>query len=583
MPALNLLLPPSSPFHVPTYLVALFGKYVCYALLALSIDLIWGYCGILSLGHGAFFALGGYAMGMYLMRQIGTRGVYAHPVLPDFMVFLNWTELPIFWYGFQSFPYALLMVVLAPGLLAFVFGWFAFRSRVTGVYLSIITQAMTFALMLGFFRNNFGFGGNNGLTDFKDILGFNVQAQGTRAALFAISCVALALCFIVCRALVTSKFGKVLVAIRDAESRTRFLGYRVESYKLFVFTLSACMAGVAGALYVPQVGIINPSEFQPANSIEAVIWVAVGGRGTLTGAVLGAILVNYAKTTFTTGMLAPYWLFLLGGLFIAVTLFLPRGIIGTLQSLAGRAAREETRSRSLREAADAGGGVTRMDIRTTTSQLYLDNVSVSFDGFKALNGLSLAVEPGEMRAIIGPNGAGKTTMMDVITGKTQPDDGEVVFEGSIDLTRLDEANIANLGIGRKFQKPTVFEMHSVEDNLVLALAADRRARANIKWSETPDENAPHRPDPRHHPPDAGARPARRLAVARAEAMARNRHAARAGAEIAAGRRAGRRHDRCRNASDRRAAQGDQSREDRDRGRARHDLRARTRREGDLPA
>ncbi|HKY86608.1 MAG TPA: urea ABC transporter permease subunit UrtC [Pseudorhodoplanes sp.] len=329
VPALNLLLPPSSPFHVPTYLVALFGKYVCYALLALSIDLIWGYCGILSLGHGAFFALGGYAMGMYLMRQIGTRGVYAHPVLPDFMVFLNWPELPVFWYGFQSFPYALLMVFLAPGLLAFVFGWFAFRSRVTGVYLSIITQAMTFALMLGFFRNNFGFGGNNGLTDFKDILGFNVQAQGTRAALFAMSCLALALCFIVCRALVTSKFGKVLVAIRDAESRTRFLGYRVESYKLFVFTLSACMAGIAGALYVPQVGIINPSEFQPANSIEAVIWVAVGGRGTLTGAVLGAILVNYAKTTFTTGLLAPYWLFLLGGLFIAVTLFLPRGIIGT--------------------------------------------------------------------------------------------------------------------------------------------------------------------------------------------------------------------------------------------------------------
>jgi urea transport system permease protein len=330
VPALNLLLPPDSPFHVPTYLVALFGKYVCYALLALSIDLIWGYCGILSLGHGAFFALGGYAMGMYLMRQIGSRGVYANPVLPDFMVFLNWKELPFFWYGFQSFPYALLMIVLVPGLLAFVFGWFAFRSRVTGVYLSIITQAMTFALMLGFFRNNFGFGGNNGLTDFKDILGFNVQAQGTRAALFAASCIALGLGFIICRAVVTSKFGKVLIAIRDAESRTRFLGYRVESYKLFVFTLSACMAGVAGALYVPQVGIINPGEFAPANSIEAVIWVAVGGRGTLTGAVLGAILVNYAKTTFTSGFLAPYWLFLLGGLFVAVTLFLPRGIVGTL-------------------------------------------------------------------------------------------------------------------------------------------------------------------------------------------------------------------------------------------------------------
>jgi len=270
------------------------------------------------------------------MRQIGTRGVYANPILPDFMVFLNWKELPVFWYGFQHFPYALLMIVAVPGVLAFVFGWFAFRSRVTGVYLSIITQALTFALLLGFFRNDFGFGGNNGLTDFKDILGFNVQAQGTRAALFAISCIALGICFLICRALVTSKFGKVLVAIRDAEARTRFLGYRAESYKLFVFTLSACMAGVAGALYVPQVGIINPSEFSPGNSIEAVIWVAVGGRGTLTGAVLGAVLVNYAKTTFTSGALAPYWLFMLGGLFIAVTLLLPRGIVGTWQWLMAR-------------------------------------------------------------------------------------------------------------------------------------------------------------------------------------------------------------------------------------------------------
>jgi len=269
-------------------------------------------------------------MGMYLMRQIGSRGTYGNPILPDFMVFLNWQELPWYWYGFDQFWFAMLMVLLVPGLLAYVFGWFAFRSRVTGVYLSIITQAMTFALMLGFFRNNFGFGGNNGLTDFKDILGFNVQADGTRNALFFASCLALGLAFLVCRAVVTSKFGKVLVAIRDAESRTRFIGYRVETYKLFVFTLSACMAGIAGALYVPQVGIINPGEFAPANSIEAVIWVAVGGRGTLTGAVLGAFVVNYAKTFFTSGFLAPYWLFVLGALFIGVTLFLPRGIIGTL-------------------------------------------------------------------------------------------------------------------------------------------------------------------------------------------------------------------------------------------------------------
>jgi urea transport system permease protein len=331
IPLSNLLLPESSFFQVPTYLVALWGKYACYAILALSIDLIWGYCGILSLGHGAFFALGGYAMGMYLMRQIGTRGVYADPIRPDFMVFLNWPELPVYWYGFQSFPYAALMVLLVPGALAFVFGWFAFRSRVTGVYLSIITQALTYALMLGFFRNNFGFGGNNGLTDFKDILGFNVQAQPTRAALFAASVLALILGFIICRTVVSSKLGMVLVSIRDAEARTRFLGYRVENYKLFVFVLSACMAGVAGALYVPQVGIINPSEFAPGNSIEAVIWVAVGGRGTLIGAIIGAIVVNYGKTTFTSGVLAPYWLFVLGSLFVLVTLLLPRGIVGTVK------------------------------------------------------------------------------------------------------------------------------------------------------------------------------------------------------------------------------------------------------------
>lgn len=330
VPALNLLVPPSSPYHVPTYVLALLGKYLCLAILAVALDLAWGYCGILSLGHGAFFALGGYAMGMYLMRQIGTRGVYAHPILPDFMVFLNWKELPWFWYGFHSFPYAALMVFLAPGILAFVFGWFAFRSRVTGVYLSIITQALTYALLLAFFRNDMGFGGNNGLTDFKDILGFSVQAQATRVALFVLTVLTLAGTFVLCRMLVTSAFGKVLVSIRDAESRARFLGYRVENYKIFVFTLSACLAGLAGALYVPQVGIINPSEFAPANSIEAVVWVAVGGRGTLTGAALGAVLVNFLKTFFTTGFLATYWLYVLGGLFILVTLVMPKGIVGTV-------------------------------------------------------------------------------------------------------------------------------------------------------------------------------------------------------------------------------------------------------------
>jgi urea transport system permease protein len=330
VPVGHLAAPPDSPFHVPDWVVALIGKYLCFALLALSLDLVWGYCGILSLGHGAFFALGGYAMGMYLMRQIGPRGVYGDPILPDFMVFLNWKELPYAWWGSDAFPYAMLMMLVAPGVLAFVFGWLAFRSRVTGVYLSIITQAMTYALMLAFFRNDMGFGGNNGLTDFKDILGFDIKAASTRTVLLVLTTAALALGYLVCRFIIASKLGKVLVAVRDAESRVRFLGYRVENYKLFVFTVSACMAGVAGALYVPQVGIINPSEFAPANSIEVVIWVAVGGRGTLVGAALGAVVVNFAKTTFTTGALAPYWLFLLGGLFVLVTLFLPKGIIGTL-------------------------------------------------------------------------------------------------------------------------------------------------------------------------------------------------------------------------------------------------------------
>jgi urea transport system permease protein len=329
LPGLNLYLPASSPFHVPTYMIALTGKYVTYALLALALDLVWGFCGILSLGHGAFFALGGYAMGMYLMRQIGTRGVYGDPILPDFMVFLNWKELPWYWYGFDHFWFAAIMVLAVPGALAFVFGWFAFRSRVTGVYLSIITQAMTYALLLAFFRNNMGFGGNNGLTDFKDILGFDVQADETRGALLLASTIALAIGTLLTAAITRSDLGKLMIAVRDAESRTRFLGYRPEKVKLFAFTVSAIMAGVAGALYVPQVGIINPSEFAPANSIEIVVWTAVGGRGTIIGPIIGALTVNAGKSWFT-GALPELWLFALGGLFVVVTLFLPKGIVGTI-------------------------------------------------------------------------------------------------------------------------------------------------------------------------------------------------------------------------------------------------------------
>jgi len=355
VPLLNLAVPEGSALHVPNYVVGLLGKYLCYALLAISVDLIWGFCGILSLGHGAFFALGGYAMGMYLMRQIGDRGVYGNAELPDFMVFLDWTELPWYWHGFDIFAFAAAMVFLAPGALALVFGWLAFRSRVTGVYLSIITQAMTFALMLAFFRNDMGFGGNNGMTDFKEILGFDLRSNGTRAGLFAASAVALALGYLLCRWIVASKLGRVLVAIRDAETRVRFLGYRVEHYKLFVFTVSAMLAGLAGALYVPQVGIINPGEFAPPISIEIVIWVAVGGRGSLYGAALGAVLVNYAKTYFT-GALPEAWLYMLGGLFIATTLFLPKGLVGTVPALIWRRGGGKGDNGD----GDGGGGLSRL-------------------------------------------------------------------------------------------------------------------------------------------------------------------------------------------------------------------------------
>ncbi len=330
VPALNLFFAEGSALHISTYTITLMGKYLTYALLAVAVDLVWGYLGILSLGHAAFFALGGYAMGMYLMRQIGDRGVYGNPELPDFMVFLNWTELPWFWHGFDQFWFAMLMVVLAPGLLAFVFGWFAFRSRVTGVYLSIITQALTYALLLAFFRNEMGFGGNNGLTDFKDILGFDLQADSTRLSLFALSGIALGLGYLACRFIVVSRLGRVAMAVRDAEARTRFTGYKVEYIKLAIFTFSAVLAGIAGALYVPQVGIINPSEFSPLNSIELVVWVALGGRATLYGAVVGALAVNYAKT-YLTAALPEVWLFSLGAMFVGVTLFLPQGITGLLK------------------------------------------------------------------------------------------------------------------------------------------------------------------------------------------------------------------------------------------------------------
>lgn len=328
--ALNLATPAASAFHASDFVVGLAGKYLCYALLAIAVDLVWGFAGILTLGHAAFFALGGYCMGMYLTREIGARGVYANAHLPDFMIFIGWKQLPWYWHGFDWFPFAILMALIVPAILAAIFGFFAFRSRVSGVYLSIITQALTYALLLAFFRNEMGFGGNNGMTDFKDIIGFPLGRSSTMTGLMLISAIFVAAAFLFARWLVGSRYGQVLIAIRDAESRTRFLGYRPEYYKLVIWTLSAVIAGIGGALYVPQVGIINPSEFAPANSIEAVIWVAVGGRGTLSGAILGAVLVNFGKTVLT-GALPGAWLYVLGGLFILVTLFLPRGIIGTFR------------------------------------------------------------------------------------------------------------------------------------------------------------------------------------------------------------------------------------------------------------
>ena len=328
-PLCSLVVPPSSPFHLSPYWVTLTGKIMCYAIVALAMDLVWGYAGILSLGHGLFFALGGYAMGMHLMRQIGRAGQYQSD-LPDFMVFLDWKEFPWHWWNTDHFWYAMLLVVLVPGLLAYVFGYFAFRSRVKGVYFSIITQALTFAAMLAFFRNAMGFGGNNGFTDFKKILGFTIQTPETRMALFAITGAVLIGALLLGRWIVTSRFGRVLMAIRDAEQRVAFCGYNTVNYKLFIWTLSAVICGIAGALYVPQVGIINPSEMSPANSIEIAIWVAVGGRGTLAGAILGAGVVNGAKSFFTQAF-PEYWLYVLGLAFILVTLFMPHGLVGILR------------------------------------------------------------------------------------------------------------------------------------------------------------------------------------------------------------------------------------------------------------
>ncbi len=331
VPLAHLMLPESHPLHVSTYVITLLGKILCYAVVAVAMDLIWGFGGILSLGHGLFFALGGYSFGMYLMRQIGRDGSYGADI-PDFMVFLDWKELPWFWLGSDSFGWASFLILAVPAVVAFVFGYFAFRSRIKGVYFSIITQALTYAAMLLFFRNETGFGGNNGFTDFKRVLGYGITSSETRLVLFGLTAIALAATLVFAAWLVKSKFGRVLTAIRDAENRVMFIGYNPLWYKLTIWVISAVLCGIAGALYVPQVGIINPSEMSPANSIEIAIWVAVGGRGTLLGPIIGAFVVNLAKSWFTVSF-PEYWLFFLGLLFIVVTLLLPQGLLGLWKKL----------------------------------------------------------------------------------------------------------------------------------------------------------------------------------------------------------------------------------------------------------
>jgi urea transport system permease protein len=482
--------PPDNALQVSAYTLTLVGKILCYAIVALALDLVWGYAGLLSLGHGLFFALGGYAMGMYLMRQAAGDG------LPAFMTFLSWTELPWFWSGTSSFVWSMCLVVLAPGLLALVFGFFAFRSRIKGVYFSIMTQALTFAGMLLFFRNETGFGGNNGFTNFRTILGFGITEPGTRAVLFLATVLLLVASLYIGWRLARSKFGRVLTALRDAENRLMFCGYDPRGFKLFVWVLSAVLCGLAGALYVPQVGIINPSEMSPTNSIEAAVWVALGGRGTLIGPLLGAGVVNGMKSWFTVAF-PEYWLFFLGALFIVVTLYLPKGVIGLLKKR-GESMRVTASAEFMLEPAFFPVGAKqgcwhqpRLDrsrptrpagprTRVHGTILTLEDISVSFDGFKALNDLNLYIGVGELRCIIGPNGAGKTTLMDVITGKTRPSHGKAWFGETLDLTQMSEVQIAQAGIGRKFQKPTVFEALSVFENLELAQKTDKSVWASLR-------------------------------------------------------------------------------------------------------
>ncbi len=483
LPILNLL-PPGAPLHLPDFYLGLLGKYLSLAILAIGLDLLWGYAGILSLCQAVFFGLGGYAIGMYLMLEIGSGQSKYGEAIPDFMVWNQIKGLPWFWKPFDHFGFAALAVILVPVLFAALFGYLTFRSRIKGVYVSILTQALAFAAWLLFNRNEMSLGGTNGLTDFKTLLGFSLHDPATQRGLYLVTVFFLIGAYLLCRWIVTSKLGKVLRAIRDNENRLHFCGFSTTGFKVFVFSLSALLAGVAGALYVPQVGIITPSQMGVLPSLEVVVWVALGGRGTLIGGAVGAVVVNGLRT-YLTSRVPQLWPFLLGGLFVGGVLFFPNGLVGLplqaqrwLKRRFGRAVGISAPKGSGKAEIDQNGEVhpARMEKQEGQAMtqpgetiIYLEAVTVSFEGFLALRDLNFFMERGELRFVIGPNGAGKTTLLDVISGKVKPAKGRVIFEEGTDLLPLREHQIANEGIGRKFQTPTAFPRHTVFDNLALAL------------------------------------------------------------------------------------------------------------------
>ncbi|HSF68166.1 MAG TPA: urea ABC transporter permease subunit UrtC [Nitrospiraceae bacterium] len=518
LPFLNAL-PNDSIFWLPDYYLNLLGKYLSLAIMALGLGLLWGFSGILSLGQAVFFGLGGYSIGMHLMLQIGPEGSKYGDARPDFMVWNQILELPWYWPPYYSFAFAVASTVLLPVLLALVFGYLMFRSRIQGVYVAIVTQAMAFAAWLLFNRNETGLGGTNGLTDYKTVLGYSLLAPSTQRALYIITAVCLVGTFALCYWLTHGKMGHILRAIRDGENRLRFLGYSITGFKMFVFSLSAGLAGLAGGLYVPQVGIITPAQMGVLPSLEVVVWVAVGGREALIGGPLGAVLINGLRS-YLTGVAPQLWPFFLGSLFVAVVLLFPQGIVGlpsqirrlmqrshapspaTTSEHPDNLSLEGEEAKAAGETLSAGAGAVAHSLfgskakvnggnkvsegqngerveQKTPWILRLENVTVSFEGFLALRDLNLALRDGELRFVIGPNGAGKTTMLDVICGKVKPIKGSVIFGVGTDLLALQEHEVANIGVGRKFQTPTVFPYHTVFDNLALSLKTKKTVGATL--------------------------------------------------------------------------------------------------------